>query len=55
MLRAFPRQALHAWRLGFAHPVTRARLNVEAPLPVDLQGLLDHAALQCFLEAAEVC
>jgi 23S rRNA pseudouridine1911/1915/1917 synthase len=52
-LRAFPRQALHAWRLGFAHPVTRARLNVEAPLPVDLQGLLDDADLGSFLEAAE--
>ena len=53
MLRAFPRQALHAWRLGFAHPVTRSRLNVEAPLPLDMQGLLDDAGLGGFLEAAE--
>ena len=53
MLRVFPRQALHAWRLGFAHPVTRSRLNVEAPLPQDMQGLLDGADLGGFLEAAE--
>ena len=25
-LRAFPRQALHAWRVGVTHPVTRERL-----------------------------
>jgi 23S rRNA pseudouridine1911/1915/1917 synthase len=52
-LRGFPRQALHAWRLGFAHPVTRSRLSVEAPLPVDFRGLLDGADLGRFIEAAE--
>ena len=26
-LRAFPRQALHAWRVGFTHPITRARIS----------------------------
>ena len=39
-LRAFPRQALHAWRLSFNHPVTAARVEICAPLPPDLAGLL---------------
>jgi 23S rRNA pseudouridine1911/1915/1917 synthase len=37
----FPRQALHAARLGFAHPVTRRPLVFETPPPADLQALLD--------------
>ena len=44
-LRAFPRQALHAWRLAFAHPVTRERLCLEAPLPRDFEELLAAANL----------
>ncbi len=44
-LRAFPRQALHAWRVGFTHPVTRARIRIEAPVPPDLETLLDAAGL----------
>ena len=39
-LRAFPRQALHAWRVGLIHPVTGARLEIEAPVPDDLKELL---------------
>jgi 23S rRNA pseudouridine1911/1915/1917 synthase len=39
-LRAFPRQALHAWRLAFTHPVTHRRVLIEAPLPGDFEGLL---------------
>src|SRR5207247_1517982 len=30
-LRAFPRQALHAWRAAFTHPVSRERMVIEAP------------------------
>ena len=45
-LRTFPRQALHAWRLTVAHPVTRERLFVEAPLPRDLEVLLAAANLR---------
>lgn len=30
------RVALHAWRLAFPHPITRAKIAVEAPLPADL-------------------
>lgn len=42
--RAFPRQALHAASLGFEHPVTGDRLQFEAPLPGDMQGLIDSLA-----------
>ncbi len=37
----FPRQALHAHRLGFVHPTTGRHLTFEAPLPVDMAGLVD--------------
>lgn len=37
---SFPRQALHAWRLRFAHPRTGASMKFEAPLPADFAGLL---------------
>ncbi len=37
----FPRQALHAARLGFQHPRTGATLCFETPLPEDMSGLLD--------------
>jgi 23S rRNA pseudouridine1911/1915/1917 synthase len=49
-LRAFPRQALHAWRLAFTHPITTKRVVVEAPVPDDLRALVST----CALEAAEV-
>ena len=39
-LADFPRQALHATRLGLAHPVTRARCEWESPLPADLRELI---------------
>ncbi len=35
------RQALHAARLGFIHPVSKEKLCFEAALPDDMQGLLD--------------
>jgi 23S rRNA pseudouridine1911/1915/1917 synthase len=35
----FPRQALHALRLGLRHPVDGRALTFEAPLPADLQQL----------------
>lgn len=44
-LRNFPRQALHAWRVGFNHPVTRARVLIEAPVPADIAELLEIAGL----------
>jgi 23S rRNA pseudouridine1911/1915/1917 synthase len=35
-----PRQFLHAWKLGFKHPETGQRMNLEAPLPPDLSSVL---------------
>ncbi|QIB69600.1 RluA family pseudouridine synthase [Aminipila butyrica] len=35
------RQALHARFLAFRHPVTRQPMEVEAPLPPDMQAVLD--------------
>ncbi len=35
------RQALHAWRLAFRHPLSGARLALEAPLPADLLAVLE--------------
>jgi 23S rRNA pseudouridine1911/1915/1917 synthase len=43
-LRDFPRQALHAARLGFPHPVTGRALECRAALPADMQGLLEVLA-----------
>ena len=39
-LRSFKRQALHAEVLEFAHPVTGNAVRCEAPLPDDMQQLL---------------
>ena len=40
-LRAFPRQALHAARLSLKHPLTGREMGWEAPLPQDMQRLLE--------------
>lgn len=37
---AAPRQMLHAWKLGLAHPITGARMDFEAPFPEDFQTAL---------------
>jgi 23S rRNA-/tRNA-specific pseudouridylate synthase len=34
------RQALHAWRVAFPHPVTRTAIELESPPPLDLQQFL---------------
>ena len=38
---ALGRQFLHATRLGFTHPFTGERVEVESPLPADLAGYLE--------------
>jgi 23S rRNA pseudouridine1911/1915/1917 synthase len=38
-IAAFPRQALHARMLGFAHPASREHLIFDSPLPADLERL----------------
>ncbi len=45
LCRDFPRQALHAWRLGLRHPVTGETLALIAPLPADLCRLLGAVGL----------
>jgi 23S rRNA pseudouridine1911/1915/1917 synthase len=39
-LRGFKRQALHAKRLAFAHPISGERIENQAALPADIQELL---------------
>jgi 23S rRNA pseudouridine1911/1915/1917 synthase len=41
-IAAFPRQALHARRLGFAHPVDGRALSFDSALPVDLHDLFTN-------------
>ena len=36
-LGGFPRQMLHAWKLGFDHPRTKTRMHFEAPVPQDFE------------------
>ncbi len=43
--RDFPRQALHAWRLEFTHPVTGEIIAIEAPIPDDISGLIEKLKL----------
>lgn len=38
----FERQALHAARLGFIHPVTGGALTFDSPIPSDMQRLLSY-------------
>lgn len=45
-LRAFPRQALHAWRLTLRHPVTGVDVRIEAPVPAEMVDLLALAGLE---------
>ncbi|MCW8870073.1 MAG: 23S rRNA pseudouridine(1911/1915/1917) synthase RluD [Proteobacteria bacterium] len=41
IIRQFPRQALHAHKLAFTHPISDKQIQVTAPLPDDLCHLLD--------------
>ena len=38
-MKALDRQALHAWRLAFTHPVTGESLRFSSPLPKDMADL----------------
>ncbi|MGM8886420.1 RluA family pseudouridine synthase [Psychrobacter sp. 1U2] len=37
---SFPRQALHAYALGFVHPLTGEDIEVTVPIPEDMQQLI---------------
>jgi 23S rRNA pseudouridine1911/1915/1917 synthase len=41
----FPRQMLHAWKLGFRHPRTQEWKSFEAPLPDDINDALARTGL----------
>ena len=45
-LHGLQRQALHAFRLAFAHPVTGQALELFAPLPDDFRQAMQQAELQ---------
>ncbi len=40
LLNKAPRQMLHAWKLGFIHPVTGKMIRVTAPMAADMKALL---------------
>ena len=40
-MKVLDRQALHAWRLGFAHPVTGQWMQFSSPLPDEIAGICD--------------
>ena len=40
-LKSFNRQALHAYKLGFIHPTTGEQMAFNAPLPDDMQTLIE--------------
>ncbi|WP_062231420.1 RluA family pseudouridine synthase [Fictibacillus sp. FJAT-27399] len=40
------RQALHSWQVSFYHPLEEKMMNVEAPLPQDLQQIFGDVAEQ---------
>ena len=46
LIRELGRQALHARTLGFIHPVTGQYLEFSAPLPEDIQRILDYLEKQ---------
>lgn len=41
MLRSFKRQALHAEVLSFSHPISGEEMRFEAPMPADMQALVE--------------
>jgi 23S rRNA pseudouridine1911/1915/1917 synthase len=44
VLNVFPRQALHAEKLSFVHPESNELMVFRAPLPQDMQNLLNSLA-----------
>ncbi len=45
-LAGLTRQALHAWRLGFVHPVTGEALRLKSEPPADMAAALDELGLR---------
>lgn len=40
-IKAFPRQALHAYELGFVHPTTGEDINITTDIPEDMLSLIN--------------
>lgn len=38
-IKAFPRQALHSYKIGFIHPISEKEMSFQIPLPKDMQDL----------------
>ncbi|MBW6484911.1 MAG: RluA family pseudouridine synthase [Syntrophobacterales bacterium] len=49
IMKNFSRQALHAWRLSFSHPVTGERMEFLSPLPEDMEVLCASLRKQVLL------
>ena len=43
---AFPRQALHAWRLSLRHPITNSPIEIVAPWPEDMRQLAKELGIK---------
>lgn len=41
-IRSFKRQALHAWKIAFEHPQSRAPLAFSSDVPADIAALIDR-------------
>ena len=39
------RQALHAWHISFVHPITKERMELEAPIPKDMQEFWENVKI----------
>ena len=46
-MKAMERQALHAWRLGFIHPLTGEAMRLTSPLPEDMASLCAYLRGRC--------
>ena len=42
VLKSVKRQMLHAWRLGFRHPLTGEAVSFESPLPEDMASIIQR-------------
>ncbi|MCS4533638.1 23S rRNA pseudouridine(1911/1915/1917) synthase RluD [Neisseria montereyensis] len=51
-VRNLNRQALHAYRLSFIHPVTQETVSFEAPIPADMYHLLSLLRLEAGLDSS---
>jgi 23S rRNA pseudouridine1911/1915/1917 synthase len=49
-LEIMPRQALHARRLGFVHPISKKKIVIESKLPDDFKSLLEFLKSREYLK-----